>query len=275
MEHACQGIPVHFEGLVEPPRSLEMLEIPINAPIDSPQYQIQVQPPPSVSSGSAEEPGGIDEPRPSISSHSSYQLEYLGDSGYMPMFSSDADAGRATNPANTRATALQPIDNIPPVLSDTHLDVYFEFASTWCPILDRETYQSCPQFRHSLLLKHALALCSNQIRPALIEQASSADHYQRAKDLFHANNERNPLVIIISLMLFYWFSADGPNTVSIDNTWWWTGTIIRLAQQMRLHRQSDLAHPLCEGDTPGLRRRIWWTLVVCPYYTHGLLNPWH
>ncbi|KAH8695624.1 hypothetical protein BGW36DRAFT_383036 [Talaromyces proteolyticus] len=63
-------------------------------------------------------------------------------------------------------------------------------------------------------------------------------------------------------MLFYWFSADRPNTVGIDNTWWWTGVVIRLAQQMRLHRHSSSTLPQCEGDSPGLRRRIWWTLVA-------------
>lgn len=190
------------------------------------------------------------------------QSSYLGDSGYMQIFSCES-GGDTTLSSKSSINDMQPIDEIPPVLQETHLEVYFEFATTWCPILDYETYKSTPQFRNSLLLKHALALCSNQIRPALVEHAASADHYQRVKELFYNNHEPNPLVRMIALMLLYWYSADGPNTVSIDNTWWWTGVVIRLAQQMRLYRQSDVPHALCQGDTQSLRRRIWWTLVVC------------
>lgn len=186
---------------------------------------------------------------------------YLGDSGYMQIFGHES-GGDSPIALQTAQKERRPIDDIPPALHEAHLEVFYELALTWCPVLDKETYYSSPGFNQSLLLRHSLALCGNQIRPALIEQASSSEYYERAKELFYKNQERNPLVRIISLMLFYWYSAEAPNIVSTDNSWWWTGSAIRLAQQMGLHRQSEVSTPLCEGDSPGLRRRIWWTLMV-------------
>lgn len=186
---------------------------------------------------------------------------YLGESGYMKIFSHES-GGDSPIARQTALKERRPIDDIPPALHEAHLEVFYELALTWCPVLDKETYYSSPSFNQSLLLKHSLALCGNQIRPALIEQASSTEYYERAKELFYKNQERNPLVRIVSLMLFYWYSAEAPNIASTDNSWWWTGLAIRLAQQMGLHRQSEGSTPLCEGDSPGLRRRIWWTLMV-------------
>ncbi|CAK7223824.1 hypothetical protein SEUCBS140593_005362 [Sporothrix eucalyptigena] len=136
---------------------------------------------------------------------------YLGDTGYMQIF-----AG----------------------LQEGHLDVYFEYASTWCPVLDRQTVEADPSIRQSLLLRHALALCANQISPSLLHRSSSAEHYARAKALFYENQEPNPLLRIMAVMLFYWWSGEPPNVVSLDNTSWWTGTAIRVAQQIGLHHSS-------------------------------------
>lgn len=235
---------------------------PPTAAINSPPPRRQSQP--SVAGDAVLSPPACNVVAVTSSSQDEYQSAYLGDSGYMPIFSHQSEGEPSLSPLQSpKEGCTRPVDDIPPALRQTHLDVYFEYASVWCPVLDRATYESSPQFSQSILLKHALALCSNQIQPPLIDQVSSSDHYQRAKELFYCNHERNPLVRIIAVMLFYWYSSEPPNSVSTDNTWWWTGLAIRLAQQMRLHRRLDGAHPLCEGDTPSLRRRIWWTLMVC------------
>lgn len=162
------------------------------------------------------------------------------------------------------------VDCIPPGLQESHLDTYFEYAQVWCPILDRDVFESNPELQRSLLLRHALALCGNQIKPPLLVHASSMDHYTRAKEIFYGNHEPNPLIRIIALMLFYWWSAEPPNVVSLDTTSWWTGTAIRLAQQVGLHRESAEGSPALAGESPGLRRRIWWTLVVRLFFYHRL-----
>ncbi|KAL2827254.1 hypothetical protein BJY01DRAFT_255777 [Aspergillus pseudoustus] len=181
---------------------------------------------------------------------------YIGSSGYMQIFSHESGGSLQEQEPQQRV-----VDRIPPGLQESHLDTYFEYAQVWCPIIDREAFESNSELQGSLLLRHALALCGNQIKPPLLVHASSMDHYTRAKELFYGNHEPNPLVRIIALMLFYWWSAEPPNVVSLDTTSWWTGTAIRLAQQVGLHREPALESPTLAGESLGLRRRIWWTLV--------------
>ena len=182
---------------------------------------------------------------------------YIGNSGYMQIFSGESGGSLQEQESQQRV-----VDCIPPGLQESHLDTYFEYAQVWCPILDRDVFESNPELQGSLLLRHALALCGNEIKPPLLVHASSMDHYTRAKELFYGNHEPNPLIRIIALMLFYWWSAEPPNVVSLDTTSWWTGTAIRLAQQVGLHRETAEGSPALAGQSPGLRRRIWWTLVV-------------
>lgn len=169
---------------------------------------------------------------------------FLGDSGYMQIFSNErGDSMQQQLP--------QPVlvDSIPPGVQEGHLDVYFEYASTWCPVLDRDTLEANPSLRQSLLLRHALALCGNQIKPTLLHRFSSLEHYNRVKELFYSNHEPNPLIRIMALMLFYWWSAEPPNVVSLDNTSWWTGTAIRLAQQIGLHCESQSSQARLVGES--------------------------
>lgn len=184
---------------------------------------------------------------------------YLGDSGYMQIFRDDV-----VDLNGAQSSQVPGLDYTTEGLQEGHLDVFFEFGSTWCPIIDRETLNADPRLRQSLLLKNALALCANQISPSLLKNSSSEEDYSQAKVLFYGNHEPNLLIRIISIMLFYWWSAEPPNEVSLDNTSWWTGTAIRVAQQLGLHceSQSRSSTGRLIGESPGLRRRIWWTLVV-------------
>lgn len=187
---------------------------------------------------------------------------FFGNTGYMQIFShGDAGDGSTATPQPVLDHAPA-VDNIPPAVQEGHLDAYYEYGQLWCPVLDRETYECVPEFRQSLLLNHALAICGNELRPSLIDHTTSLEHYNRAKELFYGNQEANPLIRIISIMLFYWWSPGPPNVVSMDTTWWWTGIAIRLAQQIGLHREPSPGQSLAAGETPSLRRRIWWTLVV-------------
>lgn len=204
---------------------------------------------------------------------------YLSVSGCMQMFANvegESDQGgplqvsdthiESTHQLPRQNTSSDPshvdLDTIDDGLQQAHLEAFLEDAFTFCPVIDRDTYDAEPCLQESLLLKHALALCSNQIRPSLISHTSSLQHYQRAKELFYNNKEANPLVTIIALMLFYWFSIDPPNIVTVDNTSWWNGLAIRVSQQIGLFNESVTQGPFLQSESPGLRRRIWWTLVV-------------
>ena len=197
-----------------------------------------------------------------ISSPSQPRMSYIGDSGYMQIFSHGSGGESVTSPNHQNHQNSKLADSISPGLQQSHLDTFFEYASVWCPVLDKVTYDTTPELQQSKLLRHALALCGNQISPSLIDCTSSLEYYNRAKESFYLNHEPNPIICILSIMLFYWWSDKAPNLVSIDDTWWWTGTAIRLGQQIGLHRELRPGQSLWPGESPELRRRIWWTLVV-------------
>ncbi|KIW75197.1 hypothetical protein Z517_11970 [Fonsecaea pedrosoi CBS 271.37] len=190
----------------------------------------------------------------------SHRAAYLGESGYMSIFrhelAEDDAEDSQENAADLQSTHLMP------VLQESYLDTYFEYCHTWCPILDRETMQTCLEFSESQLLREALAVLGSQLSPPLIRHPKPIQHFQRFRKLFYDNNESQPLVRICAVMLLYWWSSGPPNVVSIDTNWWWMGASIRLAQEIGLHREQNTEHVLRPGETNGLRRRIWWTLFA-------------
>ncbi|EKG18573.1 Transcription factor fungi [Macrophomina phaseolina MS6] len=109
-----------------------------------------------------------------------------------------------------------------------------------------------------------IALVGSTIAPPALTHGSSDDYYNRIKALFQGGHEENPVTSIIALMMLYWRGKPSPSVVSIDAVWWWTGVAIRLAQQIGLHRELKPGQALRPGETPGLRRRIWWTLYGRP-----------
>ncbi|EXJ56250.1 uncharacterized protein A1O5_12706 [Cladophialophora psammophila CBS 110553] len=154
------------------------------------------------------------------------------------------------------------LDEIPYELMQSYLETYFKYIYLWCPVLDKQMLRERPSTLSSPLLKHALALCGVRLQPPLIAHTSCLDHYRRAKGLFYTNYPENPISQISAIMLFHWYSLSPPNLVTKDSNWWWIGTTVRLAQQIGLHREPIAAQPAYTGETPALRRRIWWTLFV-------------
>lgn len=182
---------------------------------------------------------------------------YLGDSGYMSMFSPTYTAQ-----SNDLMVGL---NFVPIPLSQTlracYAEIFNDQCSAFCPVLDDGIMQD-PEFGQSLLLQQALALVSSRLQPSLLGGDDPATHYKTARELFHSFTEMNPMASLIAIMLFYWYSTVSPNVLSMDGPWYWTGVAIRQAQEMGLHRRTRrLQHPSLL-KYPSLGRRIWWTLFV-------------
>lgn len=190
-----------------------------------------------------------------------HRAAYLGDTGYMSLFSHilEEDDNGDPNEHSIEPSSFQ----ITPVLQESYLDTYFEYCYTWCPVLDRKTMQMSLEFSNSQLLLEALAVLGSQLSPPLIRHLKPKQHFQRFRKYFYDNIETHPFVRICAVMLLYWWSSGPPNVVSIDTNWWWMGTSIRLAQEVGLHREQNTDVVPRAGETTGLRRRIWWTLFVC------------
>jgi hypothetical protein len=193
-----------------------------------------------------------------------HRAAYLGDSGYMSIFSHEMPEDHSSNPQEQIADHSQA--QLSPALQESYLDTYFRYCYTWCPIFDRNTFQACPEFSNSQLLREALALLGSQLSPPLIPHKKPSEHFHRFRQLFYSNHEKQPLVRICAVMLIYWWSSGPPNVVSIDTNWWWMGASIRLAQEIGLHRDHNAGRILRTGETEGLAKRIWWTLFVSKSY---------
>ncbi|OAX78833.1 hypothetical protein ACJ72_06855 [Emergomyces africanus] len=144
------------------------------------------------------------------------------------------DNAAALNQLNSTQPMLQPMNLPPPALQESFMDTYFEFCYTWCPILDNSTLFPEQEESNSVLLNQALALLGSRIQPSVLQHFPPTVYYNRAKTLFYENHESNSITCVA----------------------------IRLAQQIGLHREPKPGQVMRPNETPGLRRRIWWTLFA-------------
>jgi hypothetical protein len=68
--------------------------------------------------------------------------------------------------------------------------------------------------------------------------------------------EENPIITLSAALMLHWWNPEGPERVSLDTSSFWLRICVGLAYQLGLHRE-----PTGKPDA-GLRRRIWWSLVV-------------
>ncbi|KAJ9644385.1 hypothetical protein H2204_001737 [Knufia peltigerae] len=184
---------------------------------------------------------------------------YLGQSGFMPIFSQRAQPNLVhSGTDDSDASSL----SIARILRQSYAETYLEFCFPWCPILEKQDLISQSPFADSILLQQALALLGTIINPPMLQHASPQTYYERMKTLFYSNYEKNSLVRIVAITLVYWWSAGPPNLVSMDSQYWWNSVAVRLAQEIGLHREVSAGHVFRPGETASLRRLVWWTLFA-------------
>lgn len=105
----------------------------------------------------------------------------------------------------------------------------------------------------SLLLMQSVFLAASRVSsaPVLLGHASSEHFYQRAKALFWAGHEKDPLTVIKAITMLHWYNPDGPAFVSYDTSEFWLKIGVGLAYQIGLHKEPP------PGPNRGIRRRIW------------------
>ena len=149
---------------------------------------------------------------------------------------------------------------------DELIDTYFAFVQPVFPIIDKE------EFLHryhdsadppSLLLMQAMFLAATHFAPIgeLRDPKTDDVHkaadkfYKRGKALFESKYEVSRLVLVQSALLLscHWEGRD-----NMDNTWYWIGVAIRVAQEVGMHRSVKASH--MSESSKKMWRRIWWTL---------------
>ncbi|KAF2185587.1 hypothetical protein K469DRAFT_778634 [Zopfia rhizophila CBS 207.26] len=151
---------------------------------------------------------------------------------------------------------VQRVFELPPrSVRESLMDAFWMRCYPWTPVVERSWIQERPANQISLLLLHAIFLAGSRVS-ALLPNYPPEDFYKRARVLFWMGAEEDPIITIAAACLLHWWNPEGPEQVSLDTSSFWLRICIGLAYQVGLHRE-----PAGKADA-GLRRRIWWSLVV-------------
>lgn len=160
---------------------------------------------------------------------------------------------------------VQRVCDLPPrAIRDSLVEAFWIHCYPWTPVVEREWLEQGNTNKRSLLLEHAIMLAGSRVSPAL-QDYPPIEFYKKAKVLFWMGTEEDPIVTIAATLLLHWWNPEGPEKVSIDTSGFWSRICIGLAYQIGLHRV-----PTGKPDA-GLRRRLWWSLVV----RDNLINAGH
>lgn len=94
-------------------------------------------------------------------------------------------------------------------LQQSFAETYFAYCWPWCPVIDTTDLWDGLEQPPSALLSNAIALLGSRLRPPLVQHATAAEYYNRAKMLFYTDQESNPLVCLQAIILFYWWVPRG------------------------------------------------------------------
>jgi hypothetical protein len=187
--------------------------------------------------------------------------EYLG--GSVPFNENMVKPGReATYPeqkvseADLQMLQEQGAFELPPISVQKELmDSFNKYCVSWTPIVDPRWLDENAQ--PPMLLLQAIFLAGSRVSKAPLEYGSSEVFYRRAKLLFFFGGTNNPLISIVAACLLHWYNPVGPESVSTDTSGFWIRTAGAMAFQIGLHKE-----PPPNARDRGLRRRLWWSLVV-------------
>lgn len=157
--------------------------------------------------------------------------------------------------ADTDLTILkiQRVEELPPkAIRDSLMEAFWTHCYPWTPVVERDWVSNS---RNSLLLQHAMLLAGSRVSPPHKKYPPN-EFYKKAKVLFWMGVEQDPIITIAATLLLHWWNPEGPESISIDTSSFWLRICTGLAYQVGLHREPT------GKPNAGLRKRIWWSLVV-------------
>lgn len=184
------------------------------------------------------------------------RLEYLRND--VPV---NDDAGLPNKVASLSETDLeilrvQRVSELPPrAVRESLMDAFWTRCYPWTPVVERSWMEDRDASQVSLLLQNAIFLAGSRVSTPM-QDYPSEDFYKKARVLFWMGAEEDPIITIASACLLHWWNPEGPERVSLDTSSFWLRVCIGLAYQVGLHRE-----PTGKKDA-GLRKRLWWSLVV-------------
>lgn len=156
----------------------------------------------------------------------------------------------------------------PPLLAAL-TESYFQNVFHRYPVVDRAILAApkcSPLMMQAVCMAGSLMRHSSSTASGL---ALSHSLYEKTKLMLFLNQEPDPVTNLAALCLMICWSGNPTNSLSLDCPWQWTGTAIRLALQMGLHKEGTYT---IRPDSSRLRR-IWWVLMVCLTLLQFLVGP--
>jgi hypothetical protein len=206
-------------------------------------------------------------------SPTSENLAYVGRPEYLPGEFATEGEPDGDPPKTSRGDAeitylqsLKAFDFPPRPVRDGLIDNFLKICSPWMPVVEIEDLKlqnagsGHPDSIRggSLLLTQAVLVAGSRVQPtARLPNSDCATFYNKAKALFFADLEPDPLNTISALCLIQWYNPSGPEHVSIHSSGFWLRIAVGLGFQIGLHREPDPKSAKCQ-----LRRRLFWTLFV-------------
>ena len=153
---------------------------------------------------------------------------------------------------------LQKAFDLPPrSVAASLIDSFFKYCAPWTPIVDESLVDDLQSNGSSSLLLNAIFLAGSRVSSNNLVAAAAEDFYRNAQLLFILGHERDALRSIMAVTLLQWFNPLGPEHISTSTSGFWIRIAAGLAYQVGLHKEPN------KQQDRGLRRRMWWTLVVC------------
>ncbi|KAL4815669.1 fungal-specific transcription factor domain-containing protein [Aspergillus spinulosporus] len=155
-------------------------------------------------------------------------------------------------------------------VADGLIHAFFEHVHPAYPVYDRKGFmQLYLQGKTSPLVLQTIFFLGFTVGPdSLIRESGYSNrttarktHYLRAKALYDADHEGDPLKVVASLLLFgFWWL--GPEDQK--DTCYWVGCATNVAQALGMHRSSQ---PGMSREVRSLRKRIWWAIYTRDRHT--------
>ncbi|PYI00841.1 hypothetical protein BO78DRAFT_30015 [Aspergillus sclerotiicarbonarius CBS 121057] len=158
-----------------------------------------------------------------------------------------------------------------PEIADQLIRTFFDVVHPAYPVLDRKNFTRLyHQGQASPLVLHSIFLLGFTIgTESLVQAAGYSDravarktHYLRAKALYDADYDTDPMNLTAALLLLgFWWA--GPEDQK--DSCYWVGCAAMLAQSMGMH----LSTSPCSISQPlrSMRKRIWWSIYIRDRHT--------
>ncbi|KAF4634560.1 hypothetical protein G7Y89_g3541 [Cudoniella acicularis] len=144
----------------------------------------------------------------------------------------------------------------PSLLAKALIDIYFQELHWIVPVVSR---QELSGLNPSLLLLQSVYFAGGLMRRSKIwpQSSSPEEIYKKIKTLLFLDHEKDKALVLKALCLLSIWSPNGPQVITLDCPWHWTGMALRLALQLGMHREVTYSNRSSETS---FSRQLWWFL---------------